>query len=93
MVCGAFSATGLGQFDVCVDEDERHGLKELRGHHLVSNLQRSSSVSITFQRDNAISYVSRSTKTWLKDNDVYTLDRLNEFFMLLIEVVVVLITS
>uniref|UniRef100_A0A1I7WDS1 DDE_3 domain-containing protein n=1 Tax=Heterorhabditis bacteriophora TaxID=37862 RepID=A0A1I7WDS1_HETBA len=32
------------------------------------------SVSFTFQRDNSTIHASRSTKTWLKDNDVYTMD-------------------
>uniref|UniRef100_A0A1I7XD85 DDE_3 domain-containing protein n=1 Tax=Heterorhabditis bacteriophora TaxID=37862 RepID=A0A1I7XD85_HETBA len=29
----------------------------------------------TFQQDNATIHASRSTKTWLEDNDVATMDR------------------
>uniref|UniRef100_A0A1I7XFJ5 HTH_Tnp_Tc3_1 domain-containing protein n=1 Tax=Heterorhabditis bacteriophora TaxID=37862 RepID=A0A1I7XFJ5_HETBA len=38
------------------------------------NLNGSDGVSFTFQQDNATIHVSRSTNTWLEDNDVGTTD-------------------
>uniref|UniRef100_A0A1I7XV72 DDE_3 domain-containing protein n=1 Tax=Heterorhabditis bacteriophora TaxID=37862 RepID=A0A1I7XV72_HETBA len=43
-------------------------------HHLVPYLQRFPGVSLTFQQDLAAIHASRSTKTWLEDNDVATMD-------------------
>uniref|UniRef100_A0A1I7XCZ1 DDE_3 domain-containing protein n=1 Tax=Heterorhabditis bacteriophora TaxID=37862 RepID=A0A1I7XCZ1_HETBA len=48
--------------------------QDVLGHRLVSYLQRFSIVSFTFQQDNAIIHSSRSTNTWLEDNDVATMD-------------------
>uniref|UniRef100_A0A1I7WSU6 Helitron_like_N domain-containing protein n=1 Tax=Heterorhabditis bacteriophora TaxID=37862 RepID=A0A1I7WSU6_HETBA len=59
---------GTGRLGVCLDEDEHHGLPGF------PYLQRLPGFSFTFQQNNAIIYASRSTKTWLKNGDVDTLD-------------------
>uniref|UniRef100_A0A1I7X8G7 DDE_3 domain-containing protein n=1 Tax=Heterorhabditis bacteriophora TaxID=37862 RepID=A0A1I7X8G7_HETBA len=48
--------------------------KDVFRHHLVPHLQRCPGVSFTFQQDNARIHASRSTKTWLDDNDMATME-------------------
>uniref|UniRef100_A0A1I7X9E4 Transposable element protein n=1 Tax=Heterorhabditis bacteriophora TaxID=37862 RepID=A0A1I7X9E4_HETBA len=57
---------GTSRLGVCIDEDEQQGVPGC--------LRTSSSLIFTFQQDNAITDASRSTKTWLEDNNVDTMD-------------------
>uniref|UniRef100_A0A1I7XWB4 DDE_3 domain-containing protein n=1 Tax=Heterorhabditis bacteriophora TaxID=37862 RepID=A0A1I7XWB4_HETBA len=43
-------------------------------HRLVPHVQRFPGVSFIFQQENATIHASRSTKTWLQDNNVDTMD-------------------
>uniref|UniRef100_A0A1I7W8C6 DDE_3 domain-containing protein n=1 Tax=Heterorhabditis bacteriophora TaxID=37862 RepID=A0A1I7W8C6_HETBA len=70
MVWGAFSAMGL----VDMAFINRADYQDVLGHCLVSYLLRFPGVSFTFEQDNVTIHASRSTKTWLQDNSVDTMD-------------------
>uniref|UniRef100_A0A1I7XF57 DDE_3 domain-containing protein n=1 Tax=Heterorhabditis bacteriophora TaxID=37862 RepID=A0A1I7XF57_HETBA len=77
MIWGAFSSVVLAKLTFVSTKMKSTDYQDVCGRRLVPYLQRFSIVSFPFQQYYVTIHASKSSKTWLEDNDVATMDWLS----------------